>query len=533
MKRSPSRAAKVLPALAAFALAALGGLWQWNRPRIPPRPDIFLITVDTLRADRLGSYGYGPARTPALDRLASEGTVFLQATTPFPRTTPGLASLLTGLWPLHHGSREVAQPLGEVTTLAEILKARGYVTLAASANGAASPHQKIDRGFDRFLDYRDLVPPIAEAVTAKTLERVREVPAEEPLFLWMHTIDPHFPYTPPASWKDQPEAPECRRLMTELATDRWKIGEVQVDRNGVASAVLEECSALYDAEIAYTDAEIGRFLEGLRAARRRPALILFTSDHGENLGEAGLFFEHGPSVHDASLRVPLILVGDGIPARMDSDPVRLEDVVPTLLDLLGIPAKGRPAFDGVSFAHRLRPWRLPPPLRGRVPTALAESGTSLLPNTFRWPFSGRAQDLHCLNSPELSLCTKPGEEPRLYRPADDPRLEHDLREELPQEYQVLLEASERWVPEQVRERTLRTHRFKLVEYPLWRGGYRSALYDLETDPGETRDVKALFPSQFQDLSRRLGRFTALLPASGGDERTEEQLEALRALGYVQ
>ena len=532
MTRARPSVRRPLTALA-LALAVGGGLLAWNRPRLPEAPDIFLITVDTLRADRLGAYGYAGARTPTIDGLAREGTTFLQATTPFPRTTPGLASLLTGLWPLHHGSREVAQPMGDVTTLAEILRSRGYVTLGASANGAAGPHQGMDRGFETFLDYRDLAPPIAEVVTDETLQILRGAPRDRPVFLWVHYIDPHFPYLPPAHWKDQPQAPGCRRMMSELAGDRWKIGEIQIDRDGLATSVLAECSELYDAEIAYNDAEIGRLLEGLETLRDRPSLELFTADHGENLGEAGLFYEHGPSIHDASLRVPLILHGDGIPRRVDTRPVRLEDVVPTLLELLGIPRDARPEMDGRSFAHRLRPWRAEVPWSPGAPDTYAESGSSLLPNTFRWPFSGRAHDLHCLNSPELSLCGAPGEEPRLHRPAEDPRLEVDLREELPEEYEILHDARRRWVPEQVRERALRTDRFKLVEYPQWRGGYRSALYDLGTDPGEIRDVKHLFPEEFQDLSRRLGRWTAHLPTSSGDERSEEQLEALRALGYVQ
>ncbi len=532
MSRRTTFAARMILLLGALGLSAVA-FSLWNRPKIPPQPDIFFITVDTLRADRLGAYGYTMARTPTVDRWAAEGTTFFQATTPFPRTTPGLASLLTGLWPLHHGSREVAQPLMDVATFAEILKAQGYRTLAASANGAASPHQGMDRGFERFLDYRDLTPPIAEVVTDKTLELLREAPADRPVFLWVHYIDPHFPYLPPAQWRDQPEASGCRAMMAELATDRWKIGEIQIDRGGLASSVLAECSDLYDAEIAYTDSEIGRLLAGIEKLRGRPSLQLFTADHGENLGEAGLFYEHGPSVHDASLRVPLILKGSGVPRRQDSLPARLEDVVPTFLDLLRIPRDTWPEMDGRSFAHRLRPWKIPGFGTSGAPNAYAESGSSLLPNTFRWPFSGRAHDLHCLNSPELSLCGKPGEEPRLYRPSKDPRLQIDLREELPDEYETLLTARKTWVAEQLRERTLRTPRFKLVEYPRWRGGYRSALYDLTTDPDETRDVKHLFPKEFQNLSQRLGAWTAHLPTSGGDERSREQLDALRALGYVQ
>ena len=529
MKRFVFRGSLLLAVLLVVVL-----LLAWlARPAVPSRPDVLLITIDTLRADHLGAYGYAAARTPNIDRLAAEGTVFLQATTPFPRTTPGLASLLTGLWPQHHGSREVTQPIGDVTTLAQVLKKQGYVTLGVSATGAASPHQHLDRGFDQFLDYRELKPPLAKLVTERTLQLVATAPADQPLLLWVHYIDPHFPYIPPADWPDQPAAEGCRALIDDVSRSSWRIAEAQGDRDGMSSRVLADCVALYDAEIAYADSEVGRLLAGLEAAgRRQRAVIVFTADHGENLGEDGLFFEHGPSVSDASLRVPLIFAGAGIPQRVDRGVFRLEDVTPTLLSLLRVPAAERPAMDGVDSSSRLARWAGLASWHAQ-PVALAESGSSLLPNSFRWVYSGRVRELHCYHAGRFSLCSKPGEVPRLYDHEADPELKTDLSAQLPQERAQLLAVAAAWPAEQVRQRTVRTPRFKLVEYPRWRGGYRRVLYDLAADPGETTDVKQRFPNDFQRLQRTLSSWTAQLPASAGGERTPEQIQALRALGYIQ
>ncbi len=521
--------------LLGFALVAgllAGKLWL-GRPRLPPRPNVVLITIDTLRADRIGAYGYHAARSGVIDKLAATGTVFLQATTPFPRTTPGLASLLTGLWPTHHGSREVGQAMrADVPTLAEILRAAGYVTVGVSANGAAGPHQKLDRGFDHFVDAVALRSLLASTVTINTLQLLTRVPEEKPVFLWVHYIDPHFPYIPPAAWTDQPDAPGCRALMASLERDSWRIGEMQSDRGGIASAVLDECSDLYDAEIAYTDDEVGKLLAGLeKLGRRTNSLVILTADHGENLGEDGLFYEHGPSVHDASLRVPLILEGPGIATRRDELPARLEDVMPTVLALLEVPRHEWPTMDGVELTRRLGtfPW----PLLAEVPLAFAESGSALQPSSTRAVFSGRAHALHCFNAGEYSLCSRPGEKPGLFKPANDPRLEHDLAAAHPDVEAALRAAARQWTPEQVRQRTARDGRFKLVEFPLLRGGHRQALFDLEGPGGENRDVRFDHPDVLRHHARELAAWTALLPTEAPPDRTPEELKALRALGYVQ
>jgi arylsulfatase len=492
---------------------------------------VILITVDTLRADRIGVYGHAAARTPALDALARRGALFLAATTPFPRTTPALASLLTGRLPWRHGSREVGQPMtADLATLASILAARGYTTLGVSVNGAAGPAQNLHLGFGRFLDYRSFADHTATGVTDATVALLDEA-ARRPLLLWVHYIDPHFPYAPPATWRDQPEATACRDLVAKSGDDLVATAHVRIDLDGVASAALDDCAALYDAEIAYTDSEIGRLLGALESrGLLRDAYVVFTSDHGENLGEDHLFYEHGPSVHDASLRVPLLIAGPGIEPRRDRGVARLEDLPPTLLALLGVPPADWPPFDGADLSPRLLGSRAS--AAAEPPSAIAESGGALLPETFTYLRSGRPGDRQCTNGSRFSLCVDPGAEPRLYDHLADPLLERDVSARFPAVKAALETVARRWPLGEARERTLRTTRYKLVERPRPEGGWSAALYDLEADPGETRDLAAGDPELAARLRRELDAAFRDVEAAAPPELEPRELEALRALGYV-
>lgn len=509
------------------------GLGVVSRPSpLPERPNILLITVDTLRADRLGYAGHGQANTPNIDRLAREGTVFLQATTPFPRTTPALASLLSGRWPQNHGSREVGQKMEEgVPLLSQLLQDQGYQTLGLTANGAAGKPQGFARGFDRFATDKDLPNRRATFVTDLALEMLAEVDAEEPLFLWAHYVDPHYPYSPPKPWSKTENPAPCRELFQLSNSGRLKAGWVFSDREGISSQARESCLELYDAEIAYTDHEIGRLLAGLdEAGRLEGSLVVFTADHGDNLGEEGLFYQHGPNLHDASMRVPLIFRGPGIAAQVDEGIARLEDVMPTLLSLLKFEKDRQPEMDGEDLSRRLRRRGLLPRKDERM--ALAESGSALMLHSYDNLHSGRQHERHCLNGPRFSLCGKPGEEPGLYDHEADPDLTVDLSAEYPEEKRQLEAARQIWPPEQARERAVRGERFKLVERPRLRGGYRSYLYDLEADPEGTQDVSARFPDEKKRLERILAEWTTGLPNYGVTERSQEQLDTLRALGYI-
>ena len=494
--------------------------------------DVIIITVDTLRADHLGAYGYAAARTPNIDRLARSGVLFTQATTPMPRTTPALASLFTGLWPHHHGSREVTQPIGDRTTLAEVLKRRGYATRAVISNPQAGGQRvNLHRGYDDFIEMDKKVRE-AEHITPKALEVVRQVPAGQPLFLWVHYWDPHFPYGPPESWSDQPKAEECRRLQDDVHAQRVPRGFAFNDTDGVASRALQACTALYDADIAYTDHHIGLLLDGLRSmGRLDKALLVFAADPGENLGEEGLFFEHGPSLSDASLRIPLMLVGAGLPARTDAGVARLEDVMPTLLSLVGEPHERWPAMDGADLSPRLGTRTGQESVSETF--AVAESGNDLYTESFQRLRSGHPQRTSCVNGPRFSLCKTRGQPRRLFDHVADPKLTIDLSDRYPEEKQQLLEAHRRWPLGEARERAVRTPRFKLVEDPQLEGGYRQRLYDLHADPQEQRNLAQEQPDVVAKLAAVLHAWATAVKAPGSWSPDEVDLESLRALGYVQ
>jgi arylsulfatase A-like enzyme len=500
-------AARLLPLLIVFAGCG----------STPVKPDLILVTVDTLRPDRLAAVD-----TPNLDRLAARGTSFSQATTPFPRTTPALASLFTGLWPQHHGSREVFEPFHSGDTLAELLRGHGYSTAGVTANSAAGSRQNLDRGFEQFVDVPDREDVHGNRVTEAALRLAGNAPAGKPLFLWVHYMDPHYPYAPPTEFP-QPPAPRCRRLMDDARAGRVSKGQMLANRDGISEVAVAECRKLYDTEIAYTDAQIGTLLEGLAALDRlQGAVVAFTSDHGENFGEGGLYYEHGSNLHDAGLRVPLIA------SRRDDAVIRLEDLMPTLLSLVGVPAERVPRTDGVDVSARLR---------GESAVAddliaLAESGSALHVESRRAIFSGRARGRHCFNGPRFALCRSPGEAPGLFDTHADPARRVDVSDRHPEMKRLLLEASHSWRPEEPRHRAARTGPFKLVEHPRLAGGHRRALYDLAADPSEDHDVSAAHPEVAARLAAALERWTVTLPAVRAPERDEQQLEALRALGYI-
>jgi arylsulfatase A-like enzyme len=297
-----------------------GALTRWN---------LLIVTIDTTRADRIGAYGNRQIETPVLDGLARDGLLFADAVTTVPATLPSHVSLMTGLYPFHQGVRangtfrlEEAQ-----VTLAEILAERGFRTGAVVSAHVLDSSYGLDQGFETYLD--DLTRGVQHAP-----QMFRERPAElanqavtgwlrenagDRFFLWMHYFDPHAPYLPPepfrSRYRDHP----------------------------------------YDGEIAYVDAQIGALLDELSALGvREKTLVVVTADHGEAHGEHGEF-THSLLVHDATLRVPLIVHAPAaLPrGRVIERQASLVDVVPTILELLGIEAPH--ALHGHSFLHPLPP----------------------------------------------------------------------------------------------------------------------------------------------------------------------------------
>jgi arylsulfatase A-like enzyme/Flp pilus assembly protein TadD len=288
-------------------------------PAKAPPPDIFLITIDTLRADHVHCYGYANGSTLALDELAKDGLRFTEAFTPSPITNTSHASILTGLLPGSHGVTDFAVPLSTThPTVAEMLKARGYHT-AAFIGAVILDSKTLAPGFDRGFDFYDNFP---EHTPTKSrwgrLERrgMDVVQHAEnwltkhptgPNFIWVHLYDPHDPYEPPAPY-------------SQTYKDR-----------------------LYDGEIAYADSATAHLVAYLKTgAKYRNAVIVAVGDHGEGLGEHHED-THGIFLYDSTTHVPLIVklpasrgAGGTITAQ-----VRTVDIVPTLLKLAGAPAPER------------------------------------------------------------------------------------------------------------------------------------------------------------------------------------------------
>jgi arylsulfatase A-like enzyme len=477
-------------------------------------PDVILVTVDTLRADHLGFMGYAPAHTRRMDTVSGRALVFEHATTPFPRTTPALASLLTGLLPLHHGSREVGQPMTAERTLAGLLAEAGYNTAAVSAIRVASPEQNLDRGFSSFEVLHDAPAP---QITEAALARARG--ARGPLFLWVHYADPHFPYLPHPQAPLQPSAPDCRALGEAAAAQKLERAKLFSDRDGMASKALQQCVELYDAEIAAVDEAVGQLLDGLGTLRgSRPRFLVLTADHGEHHGEGGLFFEHGPAVDEAVVHVPLLIAGPGVQPGRDPGVARLQDVAPTLLEALGI-REGLPAFDGVSLWPRMK--QREGGSSGLV--TLIESGSALHVPLFRYLVSGRGERW-CLNDERWSWCTLGKRGPALYDHEADPDLTTARQQEEPERARLLQEAASRWKPEQARRYAARTETHELVALPRASGGYDLQLYSLPSrTPAEDEAISHTLTEALRSLQGELRV----------EERDERDEELLRSLGYVE
>jgi arylsulfatase A-like enzyme len=312
---------------------------------------IVLVTIDTLRADHVGAYG-APFATPTLDRLAEEGVLVEQAVTPTPSTGPAHASLMTGLHPWNHGTLRNAVPLDpRIPTLADRLRQRGYATAAVVSSYILSRRFGFHQGFDHFefdpnqefqwaaRGGRSFYATRADHTSDAAMQWITDH-GEKPFFLWVHYFDPHSPYDPPPGYAVSPSV--------EVRLEGKRIPE---SVNGPET--LKRLIRAYRSEVLYTDAQLGRLVERLRilGLLDRTALVV-TADHGEGLGDHGVL-EHGVSLFDELVRVPLIVRAPGVPpGRRLPGPAQLEDLVPTLLALAG--AEPPAELDGIDLLPWLR-----------------------------------------------------------------------------------------------------------------------------------------------------------------------------------
>ncbi len=346
--------------LGAAHLAATLLIYLWpvlaRRPAGETPPDVVFVVVDTLRTDHLGFAGYLRPTSPNLDRLAAESVTFDNAFAQAPWTSPSVASLLTSRYPATLGygdSKDPARAGDDALFLAEILAEHGYDTHAVISHTYAGSRLGFDQGLSS-LDEDNALGPLhvsSESVTDKAIALLDDDSSDQPFFLFLHYFDPHFSYMLHEGFDFDPEyrgdvaSGERYGTLVERARERT-----------LSERDVEHIRALYDSEIRFTDLHIGRLLQHLRDLDLYDdAVIVFTADHGEAfLDRQDRWIGHGKTLFGELIHVPLLikLPGAGAGSRSASAgtrvaaPVALVDVVPSLLDVLGLPAPRNGRFEG-------------------------------------------------------------------------------------------------------------------------------------------------------------------------------------------
>ncbi len=466
------------------------------------KPDILLISIDTLRADHVSCYGYDRPTTPNLDALARDGTRFSHAYSPAGWTPPAHASMLTGLFPSQHGAVDENRLHDGVTTLAQILASAGYGTLGAVNNSQVGELVGLDRGHESFHEVwkghgsKSIVKRGAHFALRKlrrlsgredkgagTTNRIvtdwwtGRVGSDAPSYTFIHYIEPHNPIQPPRAFRRRfatPGSAEIDQRKMTLVLDNPLVcfaDDMELNDDEVRHLV-----ALYDAEIAYIDSRLGELFSLLKRQRTYDdTLIIVTADHGEHFGEHGMY-SHVASLYEPVIHVPLVVkwpAGIDGPGVCDSL-VQLTDIVPTVLDVTGLRAPEQDRLFGKSLVDRgegvghefiAAEWE------GRIPfflrRTLGESRAAEKVGVFKEPFT-----------------------------------------------------------------MIREGRYKYIA----RSGGRNELYDLETDPTESNNLVPEEPSIAEALGRKLDDWKESA-AAHAPEKVEYTMDAevrrhLEKLGYL-
>jgi len=446
-------------------------------PVMPPESNnLVILSIDTLRPDHLGAYGYPRQTSPNLDRFARRSAVFDQAVTVHVATAPAHGTILTGRYPGSHGIQRNGMHLDpDVPTLAEILAAHGRATGAFVSGWTLQRHTGLARGFEVYDDTLDAPGAGARRIGRLTTDAAldwlqSQVTAERDFFLFVHLFEPHWPYDPPAQ--------DALRFLSgqyELTTISKP---VHIDRrisvNRLTPFEQREYVARYDGEIVVADRLLDRLLnrlDDLGVAGNTVVVVL--SDHGETLFERPWTMDHGTRPYEEQARVPLILFvpGDRAAGRRVPDQVSLLDIVPTLLDIMHIDAPS--GLQGRSLL---------PLARGEFPTT----------------------------APKPAFITARSERKRVPH----------IREPLTDQRMV---------------RAIRLPGVKLIEFPMAGGRRYREFFDLSEDPGETANRAATSPEPVLALRGELERWQR---TSGGDLEPgppvlDPEVEAaLRELGYI-
>jgi arylsulfatase A-like enzyme len=347
--RAPDRGRPVRAVFGAPLLVSTG-------TAAPRPPNVILVSLDTLGAKHLGAYGSPHPTSPALDRLARGGTVFTHAVAHYPSTAASHMSLFTSRLVAAHGVRGMTDRLpAGLPTLAEALRRGGYLTVAVTENATLARSLGFARGFHAYREFGTptrATPGRVRETFREALRWLRRAPPE-PFFLFLHTYEVHGPY--------RPSAGHLRLVRPNALPQRLPRFERRK---------REDWEWLYEAEIRFLDRLVGRLLASLvREGLLARSVLVVTADHGEAFGEHG-HWAHGTMVYDEVMRVPLVFHGAGIPPgrRVDAR-IGLVDVMPTILELAGLPAPA--SLDGRALTAALRGGTLTPrpvfaELRGRL-----------------------------------------------------------------------------------------------------------------------------------------------------------------------
>jgi arylsulfatase A-like enzyme len=467
-----------------FAVAALALACGPTRTADPSllRTNLVLVSIDTLRADHLASYGYERSTSPRLDAFAAGGAVFRKAMSASSWTLPAHMSMLTGLEPPAHGLIDYPnfeRLAEEHATLAEILQARGYETAAFTGGGWVSAKTGMEVGFDTFESdgkrFEDTWPRLE-----RWLERRDR---GSPFFLFWHGFNVHKPYRPPP--------PYDRRFCGKCDSD-YDVEQLQPQNPRPSPRALEYVLSQYDGEIAYVDDLFAALLSRLEAlGLLENTLVVVTSDHGEEFYEHGMV-DHVHTLYDELIGVPLILVGPGVSPAVVHELVGTVDLMPTVLELLGVELDQ--PVQGVSRV---------PEIERAAGSHQGEEGKALSAVFGFTSFSRYPYGLASVRTPRWKL----------------------VAWELSGMRQVDLDAD----PDRKRY-TFKFRRDRAEDFV--------ELFDLEVDPEEQRDVSLDHPGVVAELlgmlERRIDEAQAYSVAPEDVEVVDEgYVEELRSLGYLE
>lgn len=462
----------------------------WGNPTlygpVADPPVVVLYLIDTVAAEHLNLHGYERATMPRLATMAGHGVMFTQMFSNSSRTIESIPDMMLSMPVERHGVHHNSTPAPQgLVTIAEALRAGGFATASFCTNVNAGPRQAMDQGFDTFIDKIgyywtsfDRTIPLEEVMAWIARHR------DQPMFLYIHTAEPHAPYTPPEGFAGRFD-PDYRGQVDGTYDRATTFRQIRNPR--AQQRDLDHVKALYDEEILYSDARFGLFLDAMQQqALLERAHIFVTSDHGEEFLQHG-HWEHGLNLHNEQTRVPLVAYGPGFAsgARVDA-PAQLVDVMPTILDLFDLP----------------------------VPYPLA--GKSLLPLLFDDRKAAQGSDGVAADVLAAELRDR-----NVYASNHNYRISSRLIE-----YSVV--AGSRW---------------KLVygarAFPMYPNGpsSRFLLFDLQSDPRERRNLihqqQALARELLEDLVR--WRVSQHVYGEGGQGPTvidAEQIRQLEALGYI-